>query len=436
MTGMAVLGWIAIVVLLPLALAESVELAPWLAKRVLRWGSRRLGNPQTAERYEEEWLADLEHVPGKLTKVGWACGVVICGVPRLRIQARRRAMDQTSNLYVLGRLGIGGRRIRPFMEMSGGLAELHGRVVELASTAGLTRAPICVINPNSAQYQARVRFRFGRRRPLLVLDAGLVSRYRTNPQLADISLGHMFAHLRNNDHVSTYIAVVGWRVFAVLVPTGFLAALATSGASALPSFADIMTLATLAVFTRCSALAAFRCVEIHADATAALWEKPAFRAVDLFSSSVSASRSTPTIHRLLRLGKAHPTYQRRVAALQNPRRLHHAEGLALLGIVVSCVVALAALAPAVGIVAWPALPLIGSGGRLLPTVLTTLTPTAVLIVILLATCHVLVRAASGVECLITGHSHAARGLVLLGRVTWLVSAGIGILPVLIVLSRW
>jgi hypothetical protein len=38
--------------------------------------------------------------------------------------------------------------------------------------------------------------------------------------------------------------------------------------------------------------------------------------------------------------------------------------------------------------------------------------------------------------LITGHSHAARMLVLLGRVTWLVSAAIGILPVLILLRRW
>jgi hypothetical protein len=37
-----------------------------------------------ARRYEEEWLADLERVPGNLTKLGYACGVVIRSVPRLR----------------------------------------------------------------------------------------------------------------------------------------------------------------------------------------------------------------------------------------------------------------------------------------------------------------------------------------------------------------
>ena len=40
-------------------------------------GARRIGRADQAQRYEEEWLADLERVPGNLTKLGYACGVVI-----------------------------------------------------------------------------------------------------------------------------------------------------------------------------------------------------------------------------------------------------------------------------------------------------------------------------------------------------------------------
>jgi len=48
-----------------------------LARCPLRWGARRIGRADQAQRYEEEWLADLERVPGNLTKLGYACGVVI-----------------------------------------------------------------------------------------------------------------------------------------------------------------------------------------------------------------------------------------------------------------------------------------------------------------------------------------------------------------------
>ncbi|OLR91035.1 hypothetical protein [Actinokineospora bangkokensis] len=71
-------------ILLPLALNEVGELAPRLARGLLRWGARRLGEPAKTARYTEEWLADLQHVDGKLSKLTWAIGVVLLGIARLR----------------------------------------------------------------------------------------------------------------------------------------------------------------------------------------------------------------------------------------------------------------------------------------------------------------------------------------------------------------
>jgi len=77
-------GWFIGLILLPVVLAETGELAPWLARRCLEWGSRRLSDEQARERYCEEWHSDLERVPGKITKLGYAATVVLLAVPRLR----------------------------------------------------------------------------------------------------------------------------------------------------------------------------------------------------------------------------------------------------------------------------------------------------------------------------------------------------------------
>ncbi|MBM7771004.1 hypothetical protein JOD54_001208 [Actinokineospora baliensis] len=68
----------------PMVVAECGEVSPWLAREVLGWAARRLRPPDKAARYAEEWLADLEEVPGKLTKLLWAIGVAFLGVLRLR----------------------------------------------------------------------------------------------------------------------------------------------------------------------------------------------------------------------------------------------------------------------------------------------------------------------------------------------------------------
>ena len=88
MTG-GILGFLVVAIVIPLVVNEAGDLARSLARCLVRWGARRIGRADQARRYEEEWLADLERVPGNLTKLGYACGVVIRSVPRLRAQFRQ-----------------------------------------------------------------------------------------------------------------------------------------------------------------------------------------------------------------------------------------------------------------------------------------------------------------------------------------------------------
>jgi hypothetical protein len=83
------LGFALFAVLVPVLVSEAGDLAPSLARWLLRWGARRIGQADKARRYEEEWLADLERVPGKVTKLAHACGVLALSVPRLRAQFRQ-----------------------------------------------------------------------------------------------------------------------------------------------------------------------------------------------------------------------------------------------------------------------------------------------------------------------------------------------------------
>jgi hypothetical protein len=87
MTG-GILGFLMFAIMIPLVVNEAGDLAGSLARCLLRWGARRIGRADQAGRYEEEWLADLERVPGNLTKLGYACGVLVRSVPRLRAQFR------------------------------------------------------------------------------------------------------------------------------------------------------------------------------------------------------------------------------------------------------------------------------------------------------------------------------------------------------------
>jgi hypothetical protein len=76
---------------LSLAIGEFTEVSPWLARRILRFAARRLGNPEAAERYEAEWTALLDERPGKLLKVFFASWIALRSTWALRAIHRPRA---------------------------------------------------------------------------------------------------------------------------------------------------------------------------------------------------------------------------------------------------------------------------------------------------------------------------------------------------------
>jgi hypothetical protein len=80
----AAVGFMLIVVVLPFIVNEVGVLAPWLAEHLLRWGAKLLGSREATERYAEDWLANLEHVPGQITKLAWARGLLLLSIPQLR----------------------------------------------------------------------------------------------------------------------------------------------------------------------------------------------------------------------------------------------------------------------------------------------------------------------------------------------------------------
>jgi hypothetical protein len=74
-------------VILPMLLAEFGDWCPWLAKRLTQWAARRLGDAQATERYSEEWLAELAHLPGKLSHLLTATSYLLA-LPRIRLSLR------------------------------------------------------------------------------------------------------------------------------------------------------------------------------------------------------------------------------------------------------------------------------------------------------------------------------------------------------------
>jgi hypothetical protein len=63
-------------VLVPLLLNEFMDWCPWLSERLIRRAARRLPDADRA-RYQEEWLAELGEVPGKLAPLAMALGIMV-----------------------------------------------------------------------------------------------------------------------------------------------------------------------------------------------------------------------------------------------------------------------------------------------------------------------------------------------------------------------
>jgi hypothetical protein len=74
--------WIAVVVI-PLLLTELSGWAAWLATKVARCAARRLGEPDADVRYAKEVTATVAAVPGPLTQLVAAVGI-LAATPALR----------------------------------------------------------------------------------------------------------------------------------------------------------------------------------------------------------------------------------------------------------------------------------------------------------------------------------------------------------------
>jgi hypothetical protein len=122
-------------IVIPLAVNELGELFPWLARRLVRWSARRLGEPSACERYEEEWLANLECVPGKLMKLVAASSYLV-SVPKMRWTLQR------------GRRGLRARLLSLRAKLSRRRPSVHvvtvwcGSVWVLIATSGVMGAEV------------------------------------------------------------------------------------------------------------------------------------------------------------------------------------------------------------------------------------------------------------------------------------------------------
>ncbi len=411
MTAASVAIFVVLAVLLPLALAESVELAPWLASRLVRWGAKRLGVPEKTERYEEEWLADLESLPGKLTKVCWACGVVLWSVPRLRLQFQRRAKAQIAKSYVTLSYGWGIGR-RKFRLLGGENAtpqerQLVSRIDKLAARAGIRRPPVCLLAPFPG-YKSLALLCSKGQRSFLILDHHLVLGSLAHPERFDAVVLHELAHLRNRDLWYIYLMRLWWCVFGVLLPTGYLAALATSGRSALPSFADLVITVALTSVTNYIMLSLRGVFELRADAMSALWVGTTAHMTELLSTFPDLQLARPGFRNLyLRIASAIVDPDCRLAALRSPKRLYRAKIQAVLGIVASCVAAITTLKPIVSVsLSYNAGSAVGSDSHRLSSLLATFATISLFTLILLVTCCALYRSASRVSQLAAAHREA------------------------------
>lgn len=88
--------FIASAVVLPLALNEFGDWSPRMSRRIVLWGAQRLKDPAFVSRYSEEWASELDDIPGKLSKLGFALGRLLF-LPRILRAHRGIAQRGRSN---------------------------------------------------------------------------------------------------------------------------------------------------------------------------------------------------------------------------------------------------------------------------------------------------------------------------------------------------
>ncbi len=210
-----------------------------------------------------------------------------------------------------------------------GRGELRAVLDELVEVAGLSgRPPRFVIAPAEVTASAVV---FGRlRRYAVCLHGGLVARRRQDPAGFRAVVLHELAHIRNRDVDVTYATVALWRVFLVAVLPAYLVWIAldlrSSTASAVLGPAErlgmaheLVLSAAMIAFVHLARADVLRTRETYADLDALAWgaDAGAWRG----PGSARASGARRLWGAFVALWRTHPTWDRRVASLSDPREL-------------------------------------------------------------------------------------------------------------------
>jgi hypothetical protein len=86
----------ALIAIVALVLAAVViitvaRVSPRVSRTLLRWAVRRcFDTDELRERFAEEWLADLEDVPGRLAKLAHTAGVLLLAAAPIWVRSRWR----------------------------------------------------------------------------------------------------------------------------------------------------------------------------------------------------------------------------------------------------------------------------------------------------------------------------------------------------------
>ncbi|WP_030411838.1 M48 family metalloprotease [Streptomyces sp. NRRL S-1448] len=210
-----------------------------------------------------------------------------------------------------------------------GRGELRAVLDELVEVAGLSgRPPRFVIAPAEVTAGAVV---FGRlRRYTVCLHGGLVARRRQDPAGFRAVVLHELAHIRNRDVDVTYATVALWRVFLVAVLPAYLVWIAldlrSSAASAVLGPAErlgmaheLVLSAAMIAFVHLARADVLRTRETYADLDALAWGADAGAWRGPGGSPASGFRRLRGS--FVALWRTHPSWDRRVASLSDPREL-------------------------------------------------------------------------------------------------------------------
>ncbi|MFI6072435.1 hypothetical protein ACIA5C_12685 [Actinoplanes sp. NPDC051343] len=184
---------------------ELGELAPSIARRIVRVAARRIGDPQARERYAEEWAALIERCPGKLTKVLsalWLLGgarrtsLALSGATRRRRRPHRWddlvwwLQDQTHRLS--GMRGVPPRDTE--WGSTGG--QFDDAVKNVLGTMSHSAPTISVRIDTVPSRTVLHSYRWFSRQ-ILVLNVGFLKMHAGNRSAGDAFLAHELEHLRS-----------------------------------------------------------------------------------------------------------------------------------------------------------------------------------------------------------------------------------------------